>query len=80
MIISMVLLIIYWEVSIVTIKNKRRQRVRTVEEYMTLPYKMEIVSDTEDGGYVVYFPDLPGCTSMGDLIEAAIGDGTKIKE
>lgn len=56
---------------------------------------MEIVSDTEEGGYVVYFPDLPGCISMGDSIEeainnaedakqawfeAAISDGIRIKE
>lgn len=32
--------------------------MRTVDEYMKLPYKMEIVPDTEEGGYVVSFPDL----------------------
>lgn len=46
--------------------------MRTVDEYMKLPYKMEIVPDTEEGGYVVSFPDLPGCLTVGDTIEEAI--------
>ncbi len=31
--------------------------------------------DGEAGGYGVVFPDLPGCTAMGDTVEAAIGNG-----
>ena len=33
---------------------------------------MEIIPDTEEGGYVVSFPDLPGCLAQGDTIEEAI--------
>ncbi|MCF0229737.1 MAG: type II toxin-antitoxin system HicB family antitoxin [Parasporobacterium sp.] len=33
---------------------------------------MEIVPDAEDGGYVVSFPDLPGCLTVGDTIEEAL--------
>lgn len=69
--------------------------MRTIDEYMKLPYKMEIVSDNEEGGYVASFPDLPGCFTVGDTIEevtknvedakrvwfeAAINDGVEIKE
>jgi predicted RNase H-like HicB family nuclease len=69
--------------------------MRTVDEYMKLPYKMEIVPDTEEGGYAVSFPDLQGCLTVGDtieeairnaedakrtLIEAAIEDGISINE
>lgn len=69
--------------------------MRTVDEYMKLPYKMEIIPDTEEGGYVVSFPDLPGCLTVGDSIgeaiinaeeakrawfEAAIEDGFSISE
>ena len=46
--------------------------MRTVEEYMKLPYKMEIVPDTEEGGYVISYPDLPGCLTVGDTVEEAI--------
>lgn len=46
--------------------------MRTVDEYMKLPYKMEIIPDTDEGGYVVSFPDLPGCLTVGDSIEEAM--------
>ena len=31
--------------------------------------------DGKAGGYGIIFPDLPGCTAMGDTVEAAIGNG-----
>ena len=33
--------------------------MKTLNEYMVLPYKMEVVEDKEEGGFVVSFPDLP---------------------
>lgn len=51
----------------------------TIDEYMTLPYKMEIVPDREEGGYIVSYPDLPGCFSMGDTIENAIANALDAK-
>ena len=35
--------------------------MKTLNEYLALPYRMEIVEDREEGGYVVSYPDLPGC-------------------
>ena len=29
--------------------------------YMNLWYRMEIVEDKDEGGYVLSYPDLPGC-------------------
>ena len=46
--------------------------MKTVEYYMELPYKMEIIPDKEEGGYVASFPDLPGCLTVGDTIEEVI--------
>ena len=46
--------------------------MKTFDEYMKMPYKMEIIPDMDEGGYVVSFPDLPGCISCGDTIEDAI--------
>ena len=45
--------------------------MRTVDEYMKLPYKMEITPDADEGGYVASFPDLPGCLTIGDTVEEA---------
>jgi len=46
--------------------------MKGIDYYMNLPYKMEIVPDTEEGGFVAMFPDLPGCITIGDTIEEVI--------
>jgi antitoxin HicB len=48
--------------------------MRTVEEYLDLPYHVVIVRDEdEDGdvGYVAQVQELPGCISQGDTPEEA---------
>ena len=45
--------------------------MRKVEDYMALSYRMEIVKDKEEGGYVISFPELPGCITCGETIESA---------
>ena len=47
--------------------------MRTLEEYMKLPYRMEVVPDGE-GGYVVSFPELRGCLTSGETVEAAVAN------
>lgn len=48
---------------------------QTLDYYMNLSYRMEIVEDQDEGGYVLSFPDLPGCItcsdSLSDLFEMA---------
>ncbi len=46
--------------------------MKRLEDYMKLPYRMEITEDTEEGGYLISFPDLPGCLTCGDTIEDAL--------
>ena len=46
--------------------------MKTIDYYMNLPYKMEIVPDKEEGGFIASFPDLPGCITIGDTIEETI--------
>lgn len=46
--------------------------MKTVEYYMSLPYKIELYPDMEEGGYAVACPELPGCLSCGDTIEECI--------
>ena len=46
--------------------------MKTVDDYMKLPYRMEIYEDADEGGYVVSFPDLPGCLTCGETIEEAL--------
>ena len=53
--------------------------MRTIDEYMKLPYRMEIVEDISEGGYVVSYPDLNGCITCADTIEAAIANAKDAK-
>ncbi|MBE5836690.1 type II toxin-antitoxin system HicB family antitoxin [Butyrivibrio sp.] len=53
--------------------------MKKIEDYIDLPYKMEIVKDLDEGGYVVSFPDLPGCLTVGETIEEAIKNAEDAK-
>ena len=53
--------------------------MRTIDEYLALPYRMEIVPDAGEGGYVVSYPDLKGCLSVGETIEEAVSNGEDAK-
>jgi predicted RNase H-like HicB family nuclease len=44
---------------------------------MKKKYPVILHTDTEDGGYWVECPDIPGCASQGDTIEEAL---TMIKD
>lgn len=46
--------------------------MKSLEYYMNLPYKLEIVPDTEEGGYLAYYPELPGCITTGDTVIEAV--------
>lgn len=43
-----------------------------IEYYMNLPYKLNIVSDQEEGGFAAEYPELPGCMTCGDSIEEVV--------
>ena len=69
--------------------------MKTLEYYMNLPYRLEVIPDTVEGGFGARFPELPGCITCADSIEelyqnaidakqawltAAIEDGIEIAE
>lgn len=37
-------------------------------------YRVEVVPDPDEGGFVISFPDLPGCMSSGDTIGEAVAN------
>ena len=53
--------------------------MKPLEYYMSLPYKMELIEDVEEGGYTIFFPELPGCITCGDTIEEAIKNAKDAK-
>lgn len=53
--------------------------MKRVNDYMELPYRMEVVEDKVEGGYVISFPELLGCITVGETIEAAMQNATDAK-
>lgn len=48
--------------------------MKTLEYYMNLPYRLELVPDSDEGGYAARYPDLPGCITCSDTMEGAIAN------
>lgn len=47
---------------------------KTVEYYMSLPYRVEVVEDKTEGGFLLHCPELEGCMTSAENIE----DGFKM--
>ena len=69
--------------------------MKSIEYYMGLPYRMEIIEDKDEGGYTLHCPELPGCVTCAETIKeglkmledakrgwitACLEDGTPIPE
>ena len=53
--------------------------MKTLNEYLQLPYRIEIVEDRNEGGFVVSYPDLPGCITCGETVESAVANALDAK-
>lgn len=53
---------------------------KTLNDYMAMSYRMEIVEDKDEGGFVVTYPDLPGCITCGETIESAVANAVGAKK
>lgn len=54
--------------------------MKTLEEYMRLPYKLEIVPDVDESGFVASYPELPGCITCGETIADAVSNAEDAKK
>ncbi len=52
----------------------------TIDYYLSLPYRLEIIPDVEEGGYGVRYPELPGCVTCAETIEQAILNAADAKK
>lgn len=46
--------------------------MKNLEYYLSLPYKLEIIPDIDEGGYAAKYTDLPGCITCAETIEDVI--------
>ena len=54
--------------------------MKTLTEYMAMPYRMEIVEDKEEGGFVAFYPELPGCITCVETIEFVAANALDAKK
>lgn len=52
---------------------------KSLEYYLELPYHIEIIPDTVEGGYTACYPDLPGCITCSDTIDGIITNAQDAK-
>ena len=48
-----------------------------MNDYMEMPYRIE---DKEEGGFVAFYPDLPGCITCGETVEIAVANALDAKK
>jgi antitoxin HicB len=41
---------------------------KTLEDYLAMQYPFQVIADP-DGGYVILFPDLPGCMTQAETVD-----------
>ena len=47
--------------------------MKNIDDYMTIPYRVNIIPDPDEGGFTAYYPDLPGCMTCVDTINELEG-------
>ena len=52
---------------------------KTINYYLSLPYRLEIIPDTVEGGYGARYPELPGCITCAETIEEVIKNAEDAK-
>ena len=66
-----------------TLKQFKAEQMKNDEfakEYEAIQSDMKIVADKDEGGFVVSFPELPGCISCGETLESAISNAIDAKK
>ena len=54
--------------------------MKTLNDYLALSYRMEIVKDSDEGGFVASYPDHPGCITCGETEEEALKNALDAKK
>jgi len=60
-------------------QNEQGSQKKTIEHYTSLPYRLEIVQDEEEGGFTAYYPELLGCATCGETFESVIANAEDAK-
>ena len=53
---------------------------KNLNYYLSLPYKLEIIPDSEEGGFAARFPELPGCITCGETLDDVVKNAEDAKK
>ena len=62
------------------LQSVRQKMMKTLNDYRAMSYRMEIAEDKDEWGFVVFYPDLPGCITCGETIESALANALDAKQ
>ncbi|MBQ8996182.1 MAG: type II toxin-antitoxin system HicB family antitoxin [Oscillospiraceae bacterium] len=52
----------------------------SLDYYLNHSFRLEILPDLDEGGYIAKYPDLPGCITMGDTVDETIANAEDAKK
>ena len=55
-------------------------KTKTFDYYMALPYRLVLIPDTDESGFVAFYPELPGCITCGEDIFKAVANAVDAKK
>lgn len=53
---------------------------KSIDYYLSLPYRLEIIPDMEEGGFTAWFPDLPGCLTCSETMDGIVTNAQDAKK
>ena len=57
-----------------------KRNKKNLNYYLSLPYRMELIPDSVEGGYTAWYPELPGCLTCGETIEEVVSNALDAKK
>ena len=52
---------------------------KSIDYYLSLPYRLEIIPDQTEGGYGARYPELPGCITCSETMDGIIRNAEDAK-
>lgn len=54
--------------------------MKTIDYYMSLPYRIEIIPDAEEGEFTAWYPNLPGCLTCSATFDGILSNAKDAKK
>ncbi len=48
--------------------------MKELNDYRAISYRLEIIEDKDEGGFLASYLDLPGCITFGETMESTVAN------